>query len=82
MQAFDRHRSGSNSRSSTFLLGQDSRGHWVVQDKERRCGGIFLDRAEALRFAMFENDGHPRAVILVPGVVELDMGTAPKRKAA
>ena len=31
---------------------------------------------------MFENDGHPRAVILVPGVVELDMGTAPKRKAA
>jgi hypothetical protein len=74
MDVHHRRSSDSNSRSSTFLLGRDSRGHWVVQDEQHLHGGIFLDRAEALKFAMFESGGQPRAVILVPGVLELDMG--------
>ena len=82
MQTSTRHLTGSISRSSTFLLGQDSRGHWVVQDKEGLCGGIFLERADALKFAMFDTGGHPRAVILLPGIVELDIGGTPKRRAA
>jgi hypothetical protein len=61
MQTSTRHLTGSISRSSTFLLGQDSRGHWVVQDKEGLCDGI-LERADALKFAMFDTGGHPRAV--------------------
>jgi hypothetical protein len=59
-------------------MGQDSRGNWVVQDQRGVCGGIFINPAAALRFAMFENGNRPRAVIMVPGVFELDMG----RKAA
>jgi hypothetical protein len=54
-------------------MGQDSHGNWVVQDKRGFCGGIFVDRSSALRFAMFENGNRPRAVIMVPGVFELDM---------
>jgi len=58
-------------------MGQDTRGHWVVQDRHGVCGGIFFDRAAALRFAMFENGSRPQAVILVPGVFELDINRRP-----
>ena len=63
----------SCSRSSLFLMGQNSRGNWVVQDQRGMCGGIFVNRAEALRFAMFENGHRPQGVLMVPGVFELDM---------
>jgi hypothetical protein len=55
------------------MIGKDSRGNWVVQDQQGICGGLFVNRAEALRFAMFENGNRPQAVIMVPGVLELDM---------
>ena len=60
-------------RSSPFLMGQDSHGNWVVQDQTGDCGGIFVDHAAALKFAMLESGDRPRAVIVVPGVFELDM---------
>lgn len=65
------------SKSALFLIGKDSRGNWVVQDQQGICGGLFVDRAEALRFAMFENGRQPQAVIMVPGVFELDMNRQP-----
>jgi hypothetical protein len=68
---------GSRSRSQLFFVGRDSRGHWVAQDQQHRCGGLFVDRTQALRFALVENGNRPHAVIMVPGVFELDMsGTA------
>ena len=67
----------SSSRPSLFLVGQNSRGNWVVQDPRGLRGGLFVDRAEALRFAMFENGNQPQAVIMVAGVFELDMGRKP-----
>jgi hypothetical protein len=51
----------------------DGRGNWVVQDQQHLCGGLFVYRAEALRFAMFENGNRPQAVVMVPGVFELDL---------
>jgi len=56
-----------------FLVGKDSHGHWVVRDKTGLRGGLFVGRAEALKFAMFENGHRPQAVIMVPGVLELNM---------
>ncbi len=61
-----------------FYIGKNSRGHWVVQDKNHTCGGLFVDRAEAVRYAMFENGGKRQAVILVPDVLELDIGAPTK----
>src|SRR5262249_43251213 len=63
----------SCSNSSLFLVGKNSRGNWVVQDQEGLCGGLFVDRTQAVKFAMFENGHRPQAVIMVPGVLELDM---------
>ena len=59
------------SKPQLFFIGRDSRNNWVVQ--EHVCGGLFVDRAEALRFAMFENGRQPQAVVMVPGVFELDL---------
>jgi hypothetical protein len=63
----------ASSESPLFLVGKDSHGCWVVQDKSGLRGGLFVDRAEALKFAMFENGHRPQAVIMVPGVLELNM---------
>jgi len=62
-----------STRIPLFMIGKDSRGNWVVQDQQGICGGLFINRVEALRFAMFENGNRPQAVIMVPGVFELDM---------
>ena len=63
----------NNSKSHLFRIGKDSHGCWVVQDESCLRGGLFIDRAEALKFAMFENGHRPQAVIMVPGILELDM---------
>ena len=67
----------TSSRSPLFRVGKDSHGHWVVQDQGGLRGGLFIGRAEALKFAMFENGNRPQAVILVPGVLELDVSARP-----
>jgi hypothetical protein len=66
-----------SSRSRLFFIGKDRRGNWVVQDQQGLCGGLFIDRAEALRFAMFENGHRPQAVVMVPVVFELDLSDKP-----
>jgi hypothetical protein len=68
----------SSSLSRLFRVGKDSHGHWVVQDQQGLCGGLFVNRAEALKFAMFENGNRPQAVIMVPDVLELDMSGKPR----
>ena len=60
--------------SPLFLIGKNSRGTWVAQKQHGCCGGLFVSRAAALKFALFENGNRPEAVITVPGVFELDMG--------
>jgi hypothetical protein len=43
-------------RPPLFMIGQDCRGNWVVQDQNGVCGGLFVDRDAALRFVRSEND--------------------------
>jgi hypothetical protein len=49
-----------------------------VQDQQGLRGGLFVDRAEALKFAMLENGNRPQAVIMVPGVLELNLVASPQ----
>jgi hypothetical protein len=78
--------SSRSPKPAPLLIGKDRQGHWVVRDQSGRRGGLFVGRAEALKYAMFENGRRPDAVIMVPGVLELDMGTeaapAPLRRVA
>jgi hypothetical protein len=62
-------------------VGKNARGCWVVRDEAGVRGGLFVSRAEALRFAKFETDRCPLAVVMVSGLLELDMagpGTRPR----
>jgi len=71
-----------NRAKSLFRVGRNSRGNWVVQDQTGLCGGMFVSRAEAVKFAMFENGNRPQAVIMVPGILELDMSRKPRAASA
>ena len=66
---------------SLLFIGTDSRGNWVVRDQAGLCGGLFINRSEALRFAMLENGRRPRAVIMFPGKFEFSIG-GPAKAAA
>jgi len=63
----------SSPQSPQFLIGMDSRGRWVVRDQRGLRGGLFVNRVEAVRFAMRETGRRPQAAILVSGILELDM---------
>jgi len=59
---------------SVFMIGQNSRGNWVVRDQSGVRGGLFIGRAEALRYVRLEAGNHPRAIVMVNGNFELDTG--------
>jgi hypothetical protein len=63
---------------SLYFIGHDSHGNWVVQDQSGLRGGLFTDRAKALKFALLENGHRPDSIVMLPGVFELDMGPKPK----
>jgi hypothetical protein len=56
----------SPSNKQLFVIGRNSRGNWVVRDQSGLRGGLFVDRTEALRFALLENGRRPQAVLMVP----------------
>jgi hypothetical protein len=66
-----------NSDSALFRVGRNRDGHWVVQDANGLRGGLFVGRAEAIKFAMYESGRRPQAVIMVPGTLELDVSRKP-----
>jgi hypothetical protein len=61
------------SEASLFLIGQNRRGQWVVQDQRGSRGGLFVSRAAAVKFALFENGKRPELVVEMPGHFELDL---------
>jgi len=65
-------------RSSLFFIGRDSHGNWVVRDQAGLCGGLFVNRSEALHFAMLENGRRPQAVIMVPDILEFSISEPAK----
>lgn len=62
-------------RPPIFMLGQDSRGRWVVEDNNGARGGLFVDREQALRYIRFENGNRPHAFVSVTGIFELNIAS-------
>jgi len=60
-------------RPPLFMLGQDLRGNWVVQEQKGARGGLFVDRTAALRFIRAETGSKPQTIIMVSGNLELDV---------
>ena len=69
--------SPSSLRPPIFMIGRDSRGNWVAKDQSGARGGLFVNRAAALKFASDESGSHPRAIVWVSGPLELTMSPGP-----
>jgi hypothetical protein len=62
------------SPSSIVFIGRDSRGNWVAQEQGGLYGGLFVNRAQAVKYALFQNGHHPETIIEQSREIELDMG--------
>ena len=63
-----------SSPSAIVLIGKNSRGNWVAQQQNGLYGGLFVNRAQAVKYALFENGNHPETIVELPREIELDMG--------
>ena len=62
-----------SSASTIVFIGRDSRGNWVVQEQNGLFGGLFVNRRQAVRYALFENGHHPETIVELKRAIELDM---------
>ena len=62
-----------SSPSAIIFIGRNSRGDWVAQEQNGLFGGLFVNRAQAMKYALFENGDHPATIVLTSNIVELDM---------
>ena len=66
-----------SSASTIVFIGKNKGGRWVAQEQNGLYGGLFVNRAQALKYALFENGHHPEMVVELSREIELDMGATP-----
>jgi hypothetical protein len=63
-----------SSASSVVFIGKDKRGNWVAQQQNGLYGGLFVNRAQAIKYALFENGRHRETIVELSREIELDAG--------
>jgi hypothetical protein len=72
-----------SSPSTVVFIGRNSRGQWVAQEQNGLFGGLFVSRAQAVKYALFENGHHPETIVELSRGIELDMaGKTPSSRSA
>jgi hypothetical protein len=59
--------------STIVFIGKNRRGNWIAQEQNGLYGGLFVSRAQALKYALFENGQHPETIVELAREIELDM---------
>ena len=65
------------------FVGQNHKGQWVAQEQNGLYGGLFVNRSQAIKFALAENGHHADAIVELSRKIELDMGaglTSPRNR--
>jgi hypothetical protein len=62
-----------STASTVVFIGRNRRGQWVAQEQNGLYGGLFVNRTQALKYALFENGHHPETVIELSREIELNM---------
>jgi hypothetical protein len=62
--------------SSIVLIGKNDRGRWVAREQHGLFGGLFVSRAAAVKFALFENGNRPDAIFDAAHVLDLHSNSA------
>ena len=71
-----------SSASTITLIGKNSRGNWVAQEQNGLYGGLFVNRAQAFKYALFENGHRPETIVELPREIELDLNGSPRADAS
>jgi hypothetical protein len=66
-----------SSASTIVFIGKNKRGNWVAQEQNGLYGGLFVNRAQAVKYALFENGRHPETIVELSREIELDIGGKP-----
>lgn len=67
----------SSALSAIVIIGRNRRGNWVAREQNGLFGGLFVNRAQAFKYALFENGHHPEAIVELSREVELDLSGQP-----
>jgi len=59
------------------FIGQNHRGQWVAQEQNGLYGGLFVNRAQAIKYALSENGHHPETIVELSRQIELQMSGNP-----
>ena len=70
-----------SSPSTVVFIGRNRRGQWVAQEQNGLYGGLFVSRAQAIKYALFENGHHLETIVELPREFELDMSRTPRAAA-
>ncbi|KRQ02058.1 hypothetical protein [Bradyrhizobium manausense] len=63
----------SLAASTVVFVGRDCLGNWIARERNGFFGGLFVSRAEAFKYALFENGHHPETVFEVSREIDLDI---------
>jgi len=63
-----------SSASNIVFIGKDRCGNWVAREQNGLYGGLFVNRAQAVKYALFENGHHLETIVELPREIELDLG--------
>ena len=62
--------------STVVFIGRNRRGDWIVREQDGLFGGLFVNRAQAFKYALSENGHHPETIVEVPREIELNISSA------
>lgn len=66
------------SAAPTVFVGRNRRGNWIACEQKGIFGGLFVNRAEALKYALRENGYHPETIVELSHEIELDVSADPE----
>lgn len=60
------------------FVGRNRRGNWIACEQNGVFGGLFVNRAEALKYALRKNGHHPETIVELSHAIELDISAHPE----
>lgn len=57
----------------TVFIGKNSRGNWVAREQNGIFGGLFVNRAQAFKYALNYNGHHRESIIELSHEIAFDI---------
>ena len=64
----------SGAAPTIVFIGRNNRGQWVAREQSGLYGGLFVNRAQAVKYALSENGNHPGTIVELSRKIELEPG--------